>query len=67
MAQFKAIETVDGQILVVNRDYVVAFKPQYGDSKTSGYLALDKGASPVEGIDVSKKDGEEVHQWLLQD
>lgn len=67
MAQFKAIESDDGQTYVVNRDYVVMFEPKYGDPKTSGYMSLHKDASRIAGFYVSKKDGEEVHQWLLKD
>ncbi|MGK4311684.1 hypothetical protein ACSMFX_26330 [Pseudomonas mosselii] len=67
MAQFKAIEADDGQVYVVNRDYVVLFEPKYGDPKSSGYLSMHLEASRIKGFHVSKKDGEDVHQWLLKD
>ena len=67
MTQFKAIEKEDGETFVINRDYVVTFEPKYGDPKTSGYLTLQKGAHRCNGFHVSKRSGEEVHQWLLND
>ncbi len=67
MAQFKTVETAEGETLVLNRDYVVTFQPKYGDPKTGGYITLQNGVHRLSGFDVAKKEGGEILQWLLKD
>ncbi|WP_296231484.1 hypothetical protein [uncultured Pseudomonas sp.] len=67
MAKFKAIETADGDTILLNRDFVVMFHPKYGDPKTSGYLSLQNGVHHYPGFEVSKRDGGDIEQWLLSE